>query len=80
MIAYEPLVGELDQQVEGVLVRQVLDADSPDCGGFVDWAVVGRSGRVFITIGAVPLDNLRKLLKNNKLSPPSPEKFAPEFR
>ena len=36
MIAYAPLVGELDQQVEGVLTRQVLDADSPYCGGFVD--------------------------------------------
>ena len=36
MIAYAPLVGELDQQVEGVLTRQVLDAESPYCGGFMD--------------------------------------------
>ena len=36
MIAYEPLVGELDQQVEGVLTRQVLDAEDPYCGGFMD--------------------------------------------
>ncbi len=36
MIAYAPLVGELDQQVEGVLTRQVLDAASPYCGGFMD--------------------------------------------
>ena len=36
MIAYEPLVGELDQQVEGVLTRQVLDAESHYCGGFMD--------------------------------------------
>ncbi|MCY3791266.1 MAG: hypothetical protein OXH63_21035, partial [Gemmatimonadetes bacterium] len=36
MIAYAPLVGELDQQVEGVLTRQVLDAESPHCGGFMD--------------------------------------------
>ena len=28
VIAYAPLVGELDQQVEGVLTRQVLDAAS----------------------------------------------------
>ena len=36
MIAFAPLVGELDQQVEGVLTRQVLDAESPYCGGFMD--------------------------------------------
>ena len=36
MIAYEPLVGELDQQVSGVLTRQVLDAENPYCGGFMD--------------------------------------------
>ena len=36
MIAYAPLVGELDQQVEGVLKRQVLDAESPYRGGFMD--------------------------------------------
>ncbi len=36
MIAYEPLVGELDQQVAGVLTRQVLDAENPYCGGFMD--------------------------------------------
>ena len=36
MIAYAPLVGELDQQVAGVLTRQVLDAESPYCGGFMD--------------------------------------------
>ena len=36
MIAYAPLVGELDQQVEGVLTRQVLDAESPYYGGFMD--------------------------------------------
>ena len=36
MIAYAPLVGELDQQVEGVLKRQVLDLESPYCGGFMD--------------------------------------------
>ena len=36
MIAYASLVGELDQQVEGVLTRQVLDAESPYCGGFMD--------------------------------------------
>ena len=36
MIAYEPLVGELDQQVEGVLTRQVLDTESLYCGGFMD--------------------------------------------
>ena len=36
MIAYAPLVGELDHQVEGVLTRQVLDAESPYCGGFMD--------------------------------------------
>ncbi len=36
MIAYAPLVGELDQQVEGVLTRQVLDAESPYRGGFMD--------------------------------------------
>ena len=36
MIAYAPLVGELDQQVEGVLKRQVLDAESTYCGGFMD--------------------------------------------
>lgn len=35
MIGYEQLIGELDQQVEGVLTRQVLDAKSPYCGGFV---------------------------------------------
>ena len=29
MIAYASLVGELDQQVEGVLTRQVLDAAKP---------------------------------------------------
>ena len=28
MIEYAPLVGELDQQVKGVLMRQVLDAES----------------------------------------------------
>lgn len=45
MIAYAPLVGELDQQVEGVLTRQVLDADSPYCGGFVDRdRLAGSSG------------------------------------
>ncbi|MCY3667046.1 MAG: hypothetical protein OXH81_15390 [Gemmatimonadetes bacterium] len=36
MIAYAPLVGELDQQVKGVLTRQVLDAESPHRGGFMD--------------------------------------------
>ena len=36
MIAYAPLIGELDQQVEGVLTRQVLAAESPYCGGFMD--------------------------------------------
>ena len=36
VIAYAPLVGELDQQVEGVLTRQVLDAESPYRGGFMD--------------------------------------------
>ena len=36
MIAYAPLVDELDQQVEGVLTRQVLDAEDPYCGGFMD--------------------------------------------
>ena len=36
MIGYAPLVGELDQQVEGVLTRQVLDAENPYCGGFMD--------------------------------------------
>ena len=36
MIAYAPLVGELDQQIEGVLTRQVLDAENPYCGGFID--------------------------------------------
>ena len=36
MIGYKQLVGELDQQVEGVLTRQVLDAASPYCGGFMD--------------------------------------------
>ena len=36
MIEYAPLVGELDQQVKGVLTRQVLDAESPYCGGFMD--------------------------------------------
>ena len=45
MIAYAPLVGELDQQVEGVLTRQVLDAESPYCGGFVDRdRLAGSSG------------------------------------
>ena len=36
MIAYAPLVGELDQQVEGVLTRQVLDRQDAYCGGFMD--------------------------------------------
>ena len=36
MIAYAPLIGELDQQVEGVLTRQVLDPESSYCGGFMD--------------------------------------------
>ena len=36
MIEYAPLVGELDPQVEGVLTRQVLDAENPYCGGFMD--------------------------------------------
>ena len=36
MIEYKQLVGELDQQVEGVLTRQVLDRQSPYCGGFMD--------------------------------------------
>ena len=36
MIEYAPLVGELDQQVAGVLTRQVLDAENPYCGGFMD--------------------------------------------
>ena len=36
MIAYAPLVGELDRQVVSVLARQVLDAESPYCGGFMD--------------------------------------------
>ena len=36
MIAYAPLVGELDQQVEGALTRQVLDSENPYCGGFMD--------------------------------------------
>ena len=36
MIAYAPLIGELDQQVEGVLARQVLDAESSYRGGFMD--------------------------------------------
>ena len=30
MIAYAPLVGELDQQVEGVLTRQVLEYVAAD--------------------------------------------------
>ena len=45
MIAYASLVGELDQQVEGVLTRQVLDAESPSSGGFVDRdRLAGSSG------------------------------------
>ncbi len=36
MIAYAPLVGALDQQVQGVMTRQVLDTKSPYCGGFID--------------------------------------------
>lgn len=36
MIGYKQLVGELDQQIEGVLTRQVLDAESAYCGGFMD--------------------------------------------
>ena len=36
MIAYASLVGELDQQVEGVLTRQVLDRQDAYCGGFMD--------------------------------------------
>ena len=45
MIGYKQLIGELDQQVEDVLTRQVLDAESPYCGGFVDQdRLVGSSG------------------------------------
>ncbi len=36
MIGYKPLVGELGHQVAGVLTRQVLDSESPYCGGFMD--------------------------------------------
>ena len=36
MIIYKQLIDELDQQVEGVLTRQVLDAESSYCGGFMD--------------------------------------------
>ena len=36
MIAYEPLVVELDQQVAGVLARQIVNRENVYCGGFID--------------------------------------------
>jgi len=41
VLTYEALLPRLDAQVESALLRQVVDENSPDCGGFVSEGVAG---------------------------------------